>query len=144
ALGARAQRDLERMGVEVRLNSAVTGIRPDGIHIASQFIPMRNVFWAAGVQASSLGRSLGVPMDRAGRVIVGPDLTVPGHPEIFVVGDLISLKRPDGTALPGVAQVAIQSGRHAAHNIGRALDGKSYDPFVYRDLGNLATIGRAS
>jgi len=83
-------------------------------------------------------------MDRAGRVIVLPDLTVPGHPEIFVIGDLATIQGPGGRPLPGVAQVAIQSGRHAAHNISRALDGKPHEPFVYRNLGNMATIGRAS
>jgi NADH dehydrogenase len=96
------------------------------------------------VAASPIGASLGVPMDRVGRVIVQPDLTVPGHPEIFVIGDLASFTEPDGKPVPGVAQGAIQMGRHAARNIRQALDGKPYDPFKYRDLGNLATIGRAS
>ena len=147
AVGARAQRDLERMGVEVRLNSAVTGIRPDGIHIASQFIPMRNVFWAAGVQASSLGRSLGVPLDRAGRVIVGPDLTVPGHPEVFVVGDMAAARSADsGKPVPGVAQGGIQMGRYAGETIAGDVRGQSRavrQPFVYRDRGSMAVIGKA-
>src|SRR5690606_13168653 len=85
-LSARAQRDLERMGVEVRLKSIVTDVTAHGVFIGEEFIPVRNVFWAAGVKASPLGESLGVPLDRAGRVIVGPDLSVPGHPELFVVG----------------------------------------------------------
>jgi NADH:quinone reductase (non-electrogenic) len=107
-------------------------------------IDAATVLWAAGVAASPIGASLGVPMDRVGRVIVQPDLTVPGHPEIFVIGDLASFKRPDGKLVPGVAQGAIQMGRQAARNIRRALDGMPYEPFEYRDLGNLATIGRAS
>ncbi len=102
------------------------------------------ILWAAGVAASPLGASLGVATDRAGRVIVQPDLTIPGHPEIFVIGDLASLPGPDGKPLPGVAQVAIQMGRHAAKNIIRATEHQPYRPFVYRNLGNMATIGRAS
>jgi NADH dehydrogenase len=139
-----ARKDLTRIGVDVRLGKPVTRVAGGRVEMDGDTICAETIVWAAGVAASPLGATLGVPMDRAGRVIVGPDLTVPGHPEIFVVGDLISLKGADGRPLPGVAQVAIQSGRHAAHNIGRALDGKSYEPFVYRDLGNLATIGRAS
>ena len=94
-LSARAQRDLEKMGVEVRLNSLVTGITPEGIRIGEEFIPIRNIFWAAGVKASGLGGSLGVPLDRAGRVIVGPDLSIPGHPEVFVAGDLAAATSAD-------------------------------------------------
>jgi len=139
-----ARKDLTRIGVDVRLGKPVTRVAGGRVEMDGETICAETIVWAAGVAASPLGATLGVPMDRAGRVIVGPDLTVPGHPEIFVVGDLISFKGPDGRPLPGVAQVAIQSGRHAAHNIRRALDGKSYEPFVYRDLGNLATIGRAS
>ncbi len=139
-----ARKDLTRIGVDVRLGKPVTRVAGGRVEMDGETIGAETIVWAAGVAASPLGATLGVPMDRAGRVIVGPDLTVPGHPEIFVVGDLISFKGPDGRPLPGVAQVAIQSGRHAAHNIRRALDGKSYEPFVYRDLGNLATIGRAS
>jgi len=139
-----AQKDLTRIGVDVRLGKPVTQVAGGRVLMDGETIRAETIIWAAGVAASPLGATLGVPMDRVGRVIVQPDLTVPGHPEIFVIGDLISLKRPDGKPLPGVAQVAIQSGRHAAHNIARALDGKPYEPFAYRDLGNLATIGRAS
>jgi NADH dehydrogenase len=102
------------------------------------------ILWAAGVAASPLGATLGAPIDRAGRVIVQPDLTIPGHPEIFVIGDLASFTGPDGKPLPGVAQVAIQMGRHAVKNILRALEHQPYRPFVYKNLGNMATIGRAS
>jgi NADH dehydrogenase len=102
------------------------------------------VLWAAGVAASPLGASLGVPLDRAGRVLIQPDLTIPGHPNVFVIGDMASLKDERGAPLPGVAQVAIQMGRHAAANIDRALQNQPYRPFRYKDLGNMATIGRAS
>ena len=139
-----ARKDLSRIGVDVRVGKPVTQVAGGQVVMDGQTIRAETIVWAAGVAASPLGATLAVPMDRAGRVIVQPDLTVPGHPEIFVVGDLLSLKGPDGKPLPGVAQVAIQSGRHAARNIARALDRKPYEPFVYRDLGNLATIGRAS
>jgi NADH:ubiquinone reductase (H+-translocating) len=102
------------------------------------------VIWAAGVAASPLGATLGAPLDRAGRVLVQPDLTIPGHPDVFVIGDLASLKDEDGKPLPGVAQVAIQMGKHAAKNILRAIESQPHRPFRYNDLGNMATIGRAS
>src|SRR5690606_32228743 len=116
-LSARAQRDLERIGVEVWLNSRVTNVTPEGVHVArpgaDEFIPVRNIFWAAGVKANPLGQSLGVPLDHAGRVIVGPDLTIPGHPEVFVAGDLAAAVSADtGQPVPGVAQAAIQMGRY--------------------------------
>jgi NADH dehydrogenase len=147
-LSARAQRDLERMGVEVRLRSLVTNITPDGIHIGDEFIPVRNVFWAAGVKASPLGLSMGVPVDRAGRVQVGPDLTIPGHPEVFVTGDLAAAISADtGAPVPGVAQGGIQMGRYAGQIIagevcGQAAPGQRR-PFVYRDKGSMAVIGKA-
>ena len=110
-LSARAQRDLERMGVEVRLKSVVTNVTPQGVSIGDEFIPVRNVFWAAGVKASPLGQSLGVPLDRAGRVVVGPDLTIPGHPEVFVVGDMAAAKSADtAKPVPGVAQAGTPDG----------------------------------
>lgn len=147
-LSARAQRDLERMGVEVRLRSQVTGVTRQGIHLGDSFVPLRNVFWAAGVEASPLGRALGVPVDRAGRVLVGPDLAVPGHPEVFVVGDLAAAKSADtGRPVPGVAQGGIQMGRHVARTIAaQARAGGSAvarRPFAYRDKGSLAVIGKA-
>ncbi|HXH82321.1 MAG TPA: NAD(P)/FAD-dependent oxidoreductase [Candidatus Tectomicrobia bacterium] len=148
ALGARAQRDLERMGVEVRLNSPVTGMTRQGVYLGHEFIPVRNVFWAAGVKASPLGRSLGVPLDRAGRVIVGPDLTIPGHPEVFVAGDMAAAISADtGKPVPGVAQAGLQMGRYAGETIAREVQGRgdpgNRPPFVYRDKGSLAVIGRA-
>jgi NADH dehydrogenase len=147
-LSARAQRDLERMGVEVRLRSVVTNVTPQGVSIGDEFIALRNVFWAAGVKASPLGQSLGVPLDRAGRVIVGPDLTIPGHPEVFVVGDLAAAKSVDtNEPVPGVAQAAIQMGRYAGRTIASETAGRSTPEgraaFVYRDKGSMAIIGKA-
>ncbi len=147
-LSARAQRDLEDMGVEVRLNSIVTEVTRRGVSVGDEFIPVRNVFWAAGVKASPLGGSLGVPLDRAGRVIVGPDLTLPGHPEVFVVGDLAAVRSADtNQPVPGVAQAAIQMGRYAGRTIASEVAGRSTPAgraaFVYRDKGSLAIIGKA-
>jgi len=144
---ARARQDLEHMGVEVRLNAMVTNVTPEGIYVGSEFIPVRNVFWAAGVKASALGKTLGLATDRAGRVIVEPDLTVPGHPELFVVGDLAAAVSADnGKPVPGLAQAAIQMGRHAGETIARDLrDGSTttHPPFVYRDKGTMAVIGKS-
>jgi NADH dehydrogenase len=147
SLRRRAGDDLRRMGVEIHTAARVTGVDADGIETDSPDPYLRRIeaatkIWAAGVEASPLGRLLaepaGVEVDRAGRVEVEPDLTLPGHPEVFVVGDLMSL---DG--VPGVAQAAIQSGRHAAHTIVRRLAGDtSARAFVYRDRGTLATISR--
>ncbi len=147
-LSARAQRDLERMGVEVRLNSVVTNITPQGLYVGDDFIPVRNVFWAAGVRASPLGQSLGVPLDRAGRVLVGPDLAIPGHPEVFITGDMAAAKSADtGQPVPGVAQGGIQMGRHAGRIIADETAGRSEPaqrkPFVYHDKGSMAVIGKA-
>ena len=139
-----AKSDLERLGVEVRTGTPVTGVRDGCVEIGRDAIHAATILWAAGVAASPLGATLGAPLDRAGRVLVQPDLTIPGHPEVFVIGDLASLAGPDGKPLPGVAQVAIQMGRHAARNILRALEHQPYRPFVYKNLGNMATIGRAS
>jgi len=102
------------------------------------------ILWAAGVQASRLGQSLGVKLDRSGRVPVDAMLTVPGHPEIFVLGDLAAATAPDGTPLPGLAAVAMQQGTHTARNIRRLASGQPLRPFHYRDLGNMATIGRSA
>jgi NADH dehydrogenase len=139
-----AKRDLERLGVDVRTGSPVTDVQPGRVAIGDTVIEAETVLWAAGVAASPLGATLGVPGDRAGRVLVNPDLTIPGHPEVFVIGDLASLKGEDGRPLPGVAQVAIQMGKHAARNIEAATAGRPYTSFRYRDRGNMATIGRAS
>jgi NADH dehydrogenase len=143
-LSRRSLQDLERLGVEVRFGKPVTAITPDAVTVGDEKIPASTVVWAAGVQASPLGRFLGVELDRAGRVIVNPDLTVPGHPKIFVIGDMASLEDARGRPLPGVAQVAMQQGAWAAANIRRVIGGRPARPFRYRDLGNMATIGRNS
>jgi NADH dehydrogenase len=143
-LSRHALRDLERLGVDVRFGKPVTAIAPDAVTIGDEIVPANTIVWAAGVQASPLARSLGVELDRAGRVLVTPDLSVPGHPEIFVIGDMASLEDPRGRSFPGVAQVAMQQGAWAAANILRAIEQKPARPFRYRDLGNMATIGRNS
>lgn len=143
-LSAFAKSALERLGVAVWTGSTVTAIDPGRVQVGSETIAAETILWAAGVSASPIGASLGVPLDRAGRVFVNDDLTVPGHPEIFVVGDLAALKNRDGKWLPGVAQVAIQEATHAAANIRRAIAGQAMTPFAYHNLGNLATIGRNS
>jgi NADH dehydrogenase len=143
---------LTRLGVDVKLGSMVTGIdrsvvmwRPSvaGPQASEHRIAAQTVLWAAGVAASPLVKSLGVPLDRAGRVLAEPALTVPGHPEIFVVGDLCALQQ-NGRVLPGVAQVAKQEGAHAARNVVRAIRREPMLPFHYRDYGSMATIGRGS
>jgi NADH dehydrogenase len=141
-LARRAQVDLEKMGVTVNLNCLVTNIDERGVTAGGEFLPARTVLWAAGVQASPLAKSLGVELDRAGRVLISPDLTVPGHPEIVVIGDLASGKDQSGKPLPGTAPVAMQEGAWAAANISRMLDGQALVPFRYVDRGNMATIGR--
>ena len=144
-LREHAVRDLQRIGVEVRTRALVTGLRPEHVQVGNETIDSGTVLWAAGVQASPLGRSLGAPLDRAGRVIVQPDLTIPGHPEVFVVGDLAAYSHDGGKLLPGVAQVAMQQAAHAAKMIARDLHVRPQPrlPFKYFDFGNLATIGRA-
>jgi NADH dehydrogenase len=137
-----ARRALTRLGVTVLEGKAVTAIEEGAIEIGTDRVVAGTVIWAAGVQASSLGRSLGAPVDRAGRVIVEPDLSVPGHPEIFVAGDLACFTHQTGKPLPGVAQAAKQLGTHAARNALRRLRNEPTAPFRYRDPGNLATIGR--
>ncbi len=142
-LSAKAQRQLERLGVEVRLGTAVTAGEHDGIQLGAERSAARTIVWAAGVAASPLGRALSPQVDRAGRVPVEPDLTLPGHPEVSSVGDLASLQQ-DGRPVPGVAPAAMQMGRHAAENVVRALRGEPRRPFRYVDKGSLATIGRKS
>lgn len=141
-LSARAQRDLESLGVEVRTNARVTRVTREGVEFGGERIATRAVFWAAGNVASPLGRSLGAPLDRMGRVLVEADLSVPGHPEIFVIGDLAAVRADDGEWVPALAPAATQAGRVAADNIVRTLEGRSRVPFRYRDKGSLATIGR--
>jgi NADH dehydrogenase len=141
-LAARALRDLQGLGVEVHLNAVVTRIEKDAVYVGDERIPTRTVLWAAGNQASPLARSLDAPLDRAGRVLVEPDLSVPGAPHIFVAGDLAAVPYKDGQLVPAVAPAANQMGRHAAKNIRRLLAGLPTIPFKYFDKGNLATIGR--
>ncbi len=142
SLSAKARRQLEKLGVEVRTGSAVTRIDAEGVDLGEERIAARTVLWAAGVAASPLARSLGVLLDRAGRVAVEPDLTVPGMPEIFVAGDLATLRQADGKPVPGVAPAAKQMGNHVAATVRDRLAGRASRPFRYRDWGNLATIGR--
>lgn len=139
-----AVEQLQRLGVEVRTNSAVTDVRSGEVMVGDEVIPAAVVLWAAGVSASPLGRALGAPVDRAGRVLVEPDLSIPGHREVFVIGDLASLKQADGTLLPGVAPVAMQQGRYVARQLAADLAGNPRTTFHYVDKGSLATIGRAA
>jgi NADH dehydrogenase len=143
-LSSRAAESLRRLGVEIRESSPVTAIAPDSVEIAGAPLMAATILWCAGVAASPLTRSLAAPLDRAGRVLAEPDLTIPGHPEIFVIGDQAAFLHQSGKPLPGVAQVAIQAGRHAAENIRRAIHGEPMLPFHYRDPGNLAVLGRAA
>ena len=138
-----ARKDLESMGVEVRTGTMVKAIDEFGVDLDGDRIKSRTVLWAAGVRASPIGASLGAELDRSGRVIVEPDLSLPGHPEVYVVGDL-ALVMQDGKPVPGVAQGAIQGGRHAAASIVASLSGKPSTPFRYKDKGMLAAIGRAA
>ena len=141
SLSEKARTQLQKLGVEVRTGVPVAAIDGEGVQLGEERIAARTVLWAAGVAASPLARDLGAPLDRAGRVIVQPDLSVPGHPEIFVAGDLASLQY-DGKPVPGVAPAAKQMGRHVAQAIRARLQGRAPVPFRYRDFGNLATIGR--
>jgi len=151
-LSAAAQKMLERLSVTVRTGAMVIDVKEHSVTIKSgdstEVIPTRTILWAAGVLASPLGRMLeksaGAKVDRAGRVVVEPDMTVAGHPEIFVIGDLSSFSHQTGQPLPGVAQPAIQQGRYAAKAIAARLRGQQIKPFHYFDKGNLATIGRGA
>jgi NADH:ubiquinone reductase (H+-translocating) len=136
-LSEKALAQLERLGVTAWLGKRVTGVDAEGVTMGAERLQAQTVIWAAGVASSPLGASLGVPLDRAGRVKVEPDLSIPGHPEVFVVGDLAAV---DG--VPGIAPAAKQMGRHAAKNIIRRLAGQPSVKFAYRDYGQLATIGR--
>ncbi|MGN6152890.1 MAG: NAD(P)/FAD-dependent oxidoreductase [Lysobacteraceae bacterium] len=140
-LSEKARRQLARLGVEVRTGVPVAAIDEAGVQLGEARIAARTVLWAAGVAASPLARDLGVPLDRAGRVPVQPDLSVPGHPDVFVAGDLAALQC-DGRPVPGVAPAAKQMGRYLGQSIRTRLGGGTPPPFRYRDYGNLATIGR--
>lgn len=143
-LSDKARRQLERLGVEVHTGVPVTMIDAAGVKLGERRLPARTVLWAAGVAASTVGAMLGVPLDKAGRVRVDEDLGVPGHVGVFVIGDLASVLRPDGSPVPGVAPAAKQMGKYVAATIARRLrgDDRPRPPFRYRDAGSLATIGR--
>jgi NADH dehydrogenase len=140
---ARATRDLEHLGVQVWTNSAVTKIDADGVEIGGERIHAGTVLWAAGVKASPLGQATGLEVDRQGRVIVEPDLSVKGHPNVFVAGDQARFTHQTGSPLPGTAPVAMQQGRYLARTIRRELAGKPRQPFRFVDKGQMATIGRS-
>jgi NADH:quinone reductase (non-electrogenic) len=151
-LSAAAQRMIERLGVQVRVGAMVTDVQRDSVTVrsgdASEIIPTRTILWAAGVLGSPLGRVVaretGAPIDKAGRISVEPDCSVPGHPEIFVIGDLANFTHQTGKPLPGVAQPAIQEGHYVAKAILRRRRGEEARPFHYFDKGNLAVIGRGA
>ncbi len=143
-LSRSAEEQLRHLGVDVRTSTLVTGIEPGAVRIGDTRIIAPVILWAAGVAASPLGTKLGTPCDRAGRVEVLPDLSIPGHPEVFVIGDLATLQDDTGKPLPGVAPVAIQEGDFVAKTIRRDLDGGPRENFKYWDKGSLATIGRAA
>ena len=142
-LNLKARQQLEHLGVEVQTEKIVTGIDANGVNIGSERIDAKTVLWAAGVAASPLAKALNVPLDRAGRVVVEPDLTIPGHANVYVIGDLASIAS-NGKPVPGVAPAAMQMGPFAAKNILLAIAGKPRKPFVYADKGMLATIGRGA
>ena len=143
-LSRSAEEQLRHLGVEVHTSAMVTGIEPAAVITSQTRLPAAVILWAAGVAASPLGKKLGAPVDRAGRVLVNPDLSLPGHPEVFVIGDLASLKDKNGNPLPGLAPVAMQQGKATAKNIERELRGNPRQNFHYLDKGSLATIGRAA
>lgn len=139
-LSTKAAQQLRRLGVEVMIGGVVRNIDEHGVAVGDQQIAARTVLWAAGVEASAIAKTLNASLDGAGRVMVNADLSIPGHPEAFVAGDLAALEKP----VPGVAPAAIQEGMHAARNIRRMIGGQQPRPFRYRDKGSLATIGRAA
>jgi NADH dehydrogenase len=146
-LGDRAKHDLEAMGVEVRLKARVTNVDAGGVWIGEKFVPAENVIWAAGVEAPTLLRTLGVETDKSGRVVVGPDLSVPGHPNVFVLGDAAAAKdAKTGQPVPGLAPAAMQMGRYVGEiirdEITRGVAPADRPPFHYRDKGTMATIGK--
>lgn len=142
-LSLSARRQLEAIGVEVRTESVATSVDSEGVQLGDERIAARTVLWAAGVAASAIGRSLGVPLDRAGRVLVRPDLSIPSSGRVFVAGDLMHVEQA-GQIVPGVAPAALQAGRHAARNLLLGMKGEPRAPFVYNDKGNMATIGRGA
>ncbi len=143
-LSRSAEEQLRQLGVEVQTSAMVTLIEAGAVHVGGTRLPAAVILWAAGVAASPLGKMLGAPVDRAGRVLVNPDLSIPGNPNVFVIGDLAALKDEHGHWLPGLSPVAIQEGKATAHNIGRELQGEPRKNFHYWNKGTLATIGRAA
>jgi NADH dehydrogenase len=143
SLSDAARRSLKQLGVDVRLGAAVTDCSCEGVRLDDEFIPARTIIWAAGVMASHAGRWLGVDNDRAGRVKVRADLSVPGHPDVFVIGDTAAATGVDGAMLPGVAPVAKQQGQYVARALIARHQGRTAAAFRYRDFGSLATIGRS-
>jgi NADH:quinone reductase (non-electrogenic) len=141
-LSESARKQLVELGVDVRTGARVTDITESGVKLDGEFIPCRVKIWAAGNTASFVGKTLIAPVDRVGRVIVNDDLTIPGHPEVQVIGDLANFSHQTGEPLPGVSPVAMQQGRHAARNILRMMHGKQPRPFHYFDKGSISTIGR--
>jgi NADH dehydrogenase len=141
-LSASALKQLVDLGVEVRTGARATDLTETGVQVGDEFIPCRVKIWAAGNNASFVGKTLGVPIDRVGRVMVNDDLTIPGHPEVQVIGDLANFSHQTGQPLPGVSPVAMQQGRLAARNILAMIDGHKRQRFYYWDKGNMATIGR--
>ena len=143
-LSRSAEDQLRYLGVDVRTNTLVTAVEPGAVRFGDSRIVAPVILWAAGVAASPLGKALGAAVDRAGRVLVRPDLSLPGHPEVFVIGDLAALKDGHGKMLPGLAPVAIQEGKFVAHLIRKELQAKPRQDFHYWDKGTVATIGRAA
>ncbi|HJW37426.1 MAG TPA: NAD(P)/FAD-dependent oxidoreductase [Candidatus Udaeobacter sp.] len=141
-LSESARRQLADLGVEVRTSTRATNLTEAGVQIGNEFIPCRVKIWAAGNCASFVGKTLGVPADRAGRVIINDDLTIPGHPEVQVIGDLANFTHQTGQPLPGISPVAMQQGRHAARNVLAMIQGRKPQRFRYWDKGTMATIGR--
>jgi NADH dehydrogenase len=143
-LSRSAEEQLRGLGVEVHTSTMVTGVEPAAVRMGETRLLAAVTLWAAGVAASPLGKKLGTAIDRAGRVLVNPDLSIPGHPEVFVIGDLAALKDENGKLLPGVAPTAIQEGKATARNIMCDMQGRARQNFHYFDKGSLATIGRAA
>src|SRR5436190_7559931 len=141
-LSESARKQLTELGVQVYTNVRVTNITEEGVQMDGEFIPCRVKIWAAGNNASFVGKTVSAPVDRVGRVVVNDDLTVPGHPEVQVIGDLANFSHRNGEPLPGISPVAMQQGRHAARNILRMIRGEKPTPFRYFDKGSMATIGR--
>ena len=142
-LAARGVAQLRELGVEVRTGARVLGVDAHGVQLEGEKLAAATVVWAAGVRGSALAESLGAPLDQAGRVVVEPDCTIAGHREVFVIGDMARVDGPSGTALPGIAPVAIQQAQHVARQIERTVDGLEREPFRYTDKGIMATIGRS-